>query len=410
MQVTAKDTTLSRGQFVSRRQPGAGLTAWQTAILSCLVSVALAGASLGAEATWLERWTALALDPASFRANLPELQFDEPQRPTADLITYYNAYDLHIPEYAHRFGTFESGDFIVSAHFFRPKQALATVILMHGYFDHSGTLSQTIRHLLSKGYAVAAYDMPGHGLSSGRAAHIDRFLDYEQVLSDFIAICKRQMPGPYHVIAHSTGAAVVTSRLLSAPEQDDFGAVILVAPLVRSAYWHLSAVSANVADLFMDDIPRVFRENSSDQAFLESVRDDPLQSHQASFEWMDALVEWNKRIATYPPSPRKVDIIQGDQDSIVDWDYNLAFLETKFPNARVTMIEGGKHQLLANGNRLITEAKAARIFEITPQGETVWEWIAEPYDEKRVFDVLEGTRYPDISAETTAAWACMEDR
>ena len=32
----------------------------------------------------------------------------------------------------------------------------------------------------------------------------------------------------------------------------------------------------------------------------------------------------------------------------------------------------GKHQKLANGNRLITEALAGRVFEISPEGETVW--------------------------------------
>ncbi|MCJ7801948.1 MAG: arylsulfotransferase family protein [Candidatus Marinimicrobia bacterium] len=36
---------------------------------------------------------------------------------------------------------------------------------------------------------------------------------------------------------------------------------------------------------------------------------------------------------------------------------------------------GGKHQKLNNGNRLITETCAGRVFEISPEGETIWEWI-----------------------------------
>ena len=108
---------------------------------------------------------------------------------------------------------------------------------------------------------------------------------------------------------------------------------------------NLSAASANFFDIFMDAVPRVFRQNSSDEAFLESVRADPLQAHQTSFEWMDALVAWNERIANYPPSDKPLLIIQGDQDSIVDWDYNLEFLRGKFPNATVAMVPGGKHQL-----------------------------------------------------------------
>ena len=65
----------------------------------------------------------------------------------------------------------------------------------------------------------------------------------------------------------------------------------------------------------------------------------------------------------------------------------------------------GKHQRLANGNRLITEAWAGRVFEISPEGETVWEWISEPFDEDLVPEVFEGTRY-DIDAAQVATWKC----
>ena len=56
--------------------------------------------------------------------------------------------------------------------------------------------------------------------------------------------------------------------------------------------------------------------------------------------------------------------------------------------------EGGKHQLLENGNRLITEANPGRVFEITPDGTTVWSWLVEKTASGYVPEVLEGTRYP----------------
>ncbi len=68
---------------------------------------------------------------------------------------------------------------------------------------------------------------------------------------------------------------------------------------------------------------------------------------------------------------------------------------------------GGKHQLLDNGNRLITEAIAGRVFEIDRQGNTVWEWFHEPYDEGLVAEVLEGSRYPYSEADV-AGWACSK--
>ena len=40
----------------------------------------------------------------------------------------------------------------------------------------------------------------------------------------------------------------------------------------------------------------------------------------------------------------------------------------------------GSHQPLPNGNDLITESRKGRLFEITPEGEIVWEYISESYD------------------------------
>lgn len=68
---------------------------------------------------------------------------------------------------------------------------------------------------------------------------------------------------------------------------------------------------------------------------------------------------------------------------------------------------GGKLQLLENGNYLITEARAARVFEVDAQGRIVWEWIQEPYDDDSVPEVLEGTRY-ELTPEQVAAWPCSE--
>jgi hypothetical protein len=66
----------------------------------------------------------------------------------------------------------------------------------------------------------------------------------------------------------------------------------------------------------------------------------------------------------------------------------------------------GMHQLLNNGNRLIIEAQAARVFEVSPGNEVVWEWIAQPFDDEYVAEVFEGTRYPNISVSDVRQWPC----
>lgn len=68
----------------------------------------------------------------------------------------------------------------------------------------------------------------------------------------------------------------------------------------------------------------------------------------------------------------------------------------------------GKWQQLANGNLLLTEARAGRVLEVTPAGRTVWQWLAPPHDSTHIFEVGEGTRY-DLDPAAVTRWPCSPD-
>lgn len=70
---------------------------------------------------------------------------------------------------------------------------------------------------------------------------------------------------------------------------------------------------------------------------------------------------------------------------------------------------GGMWQQLDNGNLLITEAMAGRIFEVDPEGRLVWEWFQEHYDDEYVLEVMEGTRY-DYTAQQVAIWSAEDSK
>ena len=53
----------------------------------------------------------------------------------------------------------------------------------------------------------------------------------------------------------------------------------------------------------------------------------------------------------------------------------------------------GKHQVLENGNILITESDGGRAFEVTPAGEEVWAYVNR-WDEAQVGWLMQAERYP----------------
>ncbi len=58
----------------------------------------------------------------------------------------------------------------------------------------------------------------------------------------------------------------------------------------------------------------------------------------------------------------------------------------------------GKHQILDNGNILITESEAGRVFEATPDGR-IASMIVSKYDDKHVGWLTSATRYPESFSE-----------
>lgn len=64
----------------------------------------------------------------------------------------------------------------------------------------------------------------------------------------------------------------------------------------------------------------------------------------------------------------------------------------------------GTHQLLKNGNRLIAESRAGRVFEVTTQGEIVWDYV-KPYDETYA-SLIEAAQRLDSDYFTVKDWSC----
>ena len=287
------------------------------------------------------------------REETPDLDWHQTDRPEASteldsaISRYFEFYGLDLPCARRHFGYISAGKRRIATHVFVPGGSTrGTVVVVHGYYDHTATWRHAIRELLAAGFAVLIYDQPGHGLSGGQRATIGDFSEYVTILQAMAGEARKHLPGPYHLAAHSMGCAISVDYLLNEAEDGDMNRVLFIAPLVRSSHWHLSNGGTWLTKPFAHTLPRAFRDNSSDKAYLEFVKQDPLHAHRLPLSWVDALRRWNERAEKFTASPRHVMIIQGDRDRTVDSKYNLPFLKRLFPDSRVLKVEGGGHQLL----------------------------------------------------------------
>jgi len=289
------------------------------------------------------------IQPDRLRNSLPALS--EATEASVEALHYQAYYGLDLPhrgKVQRRLGRFRVHDYDVVAQAWWPEQPHASLLVLHGYYDHMGLYRHVVDWGLEMGFAVLACDLPGHVLSSGPRASINEFDEYQAVLSGLFEQARRlDLPRPWHLLGQSTGGAIALDHLLHQEPLGDLGRTILLAPLVRPRAWLRSRISYELVRRFVQQIPRTFSENSSDPGFLEFVQtQDPLQPDILPTAWVGALSRWIPRIERAADSAQAPLIVQGEADMTVDWQYNLPVLQRKFAGAEVLRLPEARHHLV----------------------------------------------------------------
>lgn len=285
---------------------------------------------------------------------------------------YFEFYGLGFEGVEHRFVEFQSAGFELVGQVWVPKEYKATIIIVHGFLGHCGTFGKFIKFMLDNRFAVAAFDLPGHGLSSGEKTAIDDFEQYSLALKEFLKIIKEQMRGPYHIIGHSMGSAVVmdymTNCKINLPiayaqgSETTFNKVILAAPLVKCTLWKLCKIGYFIYRPFGKNIFRCFHNISSDKEYVKFLKyRDPLQAKSISMNWVNAMFKWEKKIKNICNIDKPVLVIQGTNDTTVAWKHNLKFIQSKFKNAEIEFVEHAQHEFFNEVKKYRDEVFAAII-------------------------------------------------
>ena len=284
---------------------------------------------------------------------LPELEPGQPFNPAARQYAAYYGIDFS-KEVDQHLGRISVDEFDLAVQVWRPSAPRGTLVLLHGYYDHMGLYQHLIRWALKQRLAVLAFDLPGHGLSSGERASIDCFLRYQQVLDGVIEQGRLwKLPAPWHFLGQSTGGAILIDRLLHGPMPEQAGQTILMAPLVRPRQWGVSQFSLKLLGGFIQQLVRRFTDNSTDVDFLEFIRQhDPLQAQVLPVAWVQALDKWIPRIETAVPAAHRPLVVQGQADGTVDWQHNIKVLQDKFDAPELFYLPQARHHLANEKARL----------------------------------------------------------
>jgi acylglycerol lipase len=83
-----------------------------------------------------------------------------------------------------------------------------TIIIAHGYAEHSGRYKHVAEYFVHQGYAVYSFDQRGHGQSRGKQfGYFERFEALDDDLRRYVEWVRTQEKmGPLFLIGHSMGA------------------------------------------------------------------------------------------------------------------------------------------------------------------------------------------------------------
>lgn len=122
-----------------------------------------------------------------------------------------------------------------------------SVLVVTGFSEHVGRYEEACTNWQARGFAVANWDLRGHGRSGGRRAFVERFSDFTDDALAFADELDRNPSwrdaGPPILFGHSLGGLIAVRTVLAEPKR--FRALALSSPYLGLALqpplWKLAA-------------------------------------------------------------------------------------------------------------------------------------------------------------------------
>jgi lysophospholipase len=247
-----------------------------------------------------------------------------------------------------------------------------TVLLFPGRTECVEKYGPTGRALAARGYGTLAIDWQGQGLSDRflpdpETGHVERFDDYQRDVGAMLdAAQARDLPRPWHLLAHSMGGAIglrallsglpVASAVFTGPMWD-----IALPPLLRPAAWTLTTLARPLRQghRVPPTVPRgvYLLEAPFEGNLLTTDRDTyawmqaQLRAHPElglggpSLAWLGAALDEIRALARAPSPDLPCLCVCGENERIVDLAAIRARM-ARWPKGRLVIEPGAEHEVL----------------------------------------------------------------
>lgn len=235
----------------------------------------------------------------------------------------------------------------------RPSAATmrGSVVLVHGYGEHSGRYEHVMAALAERGFGCLAVDYRGWGQAEGRRAFVRRFDEYLDDVGWAVEECQRRSGHEPVLLGHSQGGLICA--LLAAERAPNLRGLVLSNPAVEFAVpvprWKRMAAAAAAAVWPTFSLPAGIdpKLTTRDDGVLASLRADPLMVRRATAAWYRESQRAQARLLAAAPNLTQPSLylIAGDDRIVHHRATRAVFDQARSPDKTWLEYPGAFHKL-----------------------------------------------------------------
>ena len=233
---------------------------------------------------------------------------------------------------------------------------IAHLLITHGYGEHSGRYAFMGHFFAENGFAVTTYDLPGHGLTYGRRAHIGNYSEYLDTLNLALKQAEKDNPAlkglPLFVFGHSMGG-LITARYLEGTLPTNLKAAALTSPYlgcnipIPKIVFALARIAGVICPIFAIKSTFTGKDVTQNPEIIKEYDTDPLMVRRTTTGWFRASEKCQKYVLNHAGDV-SVPLFcwAGDTDKLAIPAVTAAFMDKVPTKKAFRLVENCYHEVL----------------------------------------------------------------